>query len=395
MSLRKQKRKRSFTPNGIVPRVAIILFAGVIGQEILRGIARYVRSHRPWQVLLDLGQAIEPSQQMKGWTGEGIIARIRGVPLRNWIVDQDVPCVINGFPDITGSRKLQFPKFDLDHEARVAADHFYSRGIRHFAFCPHASGQEWGRQQPFVKAIEALGSKCHIFVPSSPSLPSRPWKEQFNALCRWVRGLPKPIGIFTANDERGYQVIDACGCSGFRVPEDVAVLGDDNDRFVCELCNPPLSSIQRAQEELGYRCAELLDHLMEGKPIPPQKPLPPVRLIARQSTDVLAANDPEVAATIRFMRENLGAPFNVKDILREIPIGRRALEQRFSRIVGRTPGQEIRRMRIALATELLIDTKLSMPEIARRCGFASATRFTEAFRRQLGLTPSSFRHHRR
>jgi LacI family transcriptional regulator len=386
----KTRRRSLEVSANKVPRVAIILYAGVISQELLRGIARYVRSHRPWQVFLEVGTATAPTTQMEGWAGDGIIAQVRGLPLLNWIVQQKVPSVTNS-TEILSANQISFPQINRDHEGELAADHFYSRGLRQFAFCAHASGFEWGRQQPFTDAVEKKGGFCHVYQPSSSSLLDAAWKEQFEDLCRWLRELPKPIGIFAANDQRGYQVIDACRHAGFRVPEDVAVLGDDNDQAICDLSNPPLSSIQRPHEEMGYRCAALLDAMLLGHKMTPQPLLPPARLILRQSTDVLAVDDPEVATTIRFIRQNLSTPFNVKHLLREIPIGRRALEQRFYRAIGRTLGREIRRLRINRATELLVDTQLPMPEIAKRCGFSSASRLTEAFRRELGKTPTSYR----
>jgi LacI family transcriptional regulator len=375
-----------------VPQVAVVLFAGVIAREILGGVARYVRTHRPWHVLLDLGTAVEPSPVLRGWTGDGIIAQLRGPEMVKWAEARRIARVTT--PALEGEQTHWFPTIDRADEAKLAAEHFYSRGLRHFAFCPHASGQSWGRLDPFVAAVEKRQRSCHVYVLSSPLLSSAPWQAQFDDLCRWLSELPKPIGIFTANDERGYQVIDACRHAGLRVPEDVAVLGDDNDQAVCELCNPPLSSIQRPHEEMGYRCAALLDLLMLGKPIPPQPLLPPNRLILRQSTDVLAVDDPEVASALRFIHQNLGRPFAVKELLHEVPIGRRSLEQRFQRSIGRTLGREIRRLRITRATQLLVDTQLSMPEVARRCGFTSAPRLTEAFRRELGKTPTSYRRRR-
>jgi LacI family transcriptional regulator len=388
--IRQRSLQRSLNQPNQVPRVAIILYASVIAQDLLRGIARYVRSHRPWQVFLEVGTATAPTTQMEGWTGDGIIAQVRGFPLLNWIVQQKVPTVANTTENL-GPKQIPFPAIDKNDEAELAADHFHSRGLRHFAFCAHASGVEWGRQQPFVNAAESKGGVCHVYQPSSPSLFGSAWEEQFKDLCRWLRELPKPIGIFAANDQRGYQIIDACRHAGFRVPEDVAVLGDDNDQAICDLSNPPLSSIQRPHEEMGYRCAALLDAALMGRKITPQPLLPPARLILRQSTDVLAVDDPEVATAIRFIRQNLSTPFSVKHLLREIPIGRRALEQRFYRMIGRTLGREIRRLRVNRATELLVDTQLPMPEIAKRCGFSSAPRLTEAFHRELGRTPTSYR----
>jgi len=376
-----------------VPRVAIILFGSVVGHEILRGIARYVRSNRPWHILLEIGSVKEPTEEMNGWFGDGMIAQVRGLPLLEWMSSRNIPSVTSNPPTIT-RQQIPFPAFDLQQEAELAVGHFYERGLRQLAFCPHGSGVDWGRKQPFLDAAKTKGIEALVYQPSSPTLLAASWEQQFRDLCQWIKQLPKPIGIFAANDQRGHQIIDACNTTGFRVPEDVAVLGDDNDQAVCELCNPPLSSIQRPHEELGYRCAALLDRLMQGKKIPVQPKLPPVTLVHRQSTDVLAINDLEVVEVYQFIRRNLNRAFNIKDLLREIPIGRRALEQRFSRATGTTIGREIRRMRINRANDLLISTQLSMPEVARRCGFASASRLADAFRRDLKKTPTSFRAHR-
>lgn len=208
---------------------------------------------------------------------------------------------------------------------------------------------------------------------------------------RWVRGLPRPVGVFAANDAWGVQLIEVCRQANLRVPDDVALVGVDNDDLLCEMARPSLSSVAVPAEQVGFEAAALLDKLLAGEtPAAGSALFPPVRVVARQSSDLLALDDAEVAAAVRLIRR-AGKPIQVADILREVAISRRALERRFAAVLGRGLGEEIRRVRVERARELLAGTELPMAAVAARAGYSGVTRLCVAFRKGTGYAPADYR----
>lgn len=217
--------------------------------------------------------------------------------------------------------------------ARLAAEHLLERGFRHFAFCGDArfNWSRW-REGHFRARIEAAGHALHRHEP--PAGARDPAAETV-ALRRWLLELPKPVGILAAYDIRGQRVLDACRGAGLAIPDEVAVLGVDNDELLCELASPPLSSVMPNTLRTGYEAAALLDRMMRGEAVRPVAHLiPPVGLVARQPTDVLALEDRAVAQAVRFIREHACEGINVGDVLQGVTLSRRVLEQRFRRLLG-------------------------------------------------------------
>ena len=188
---------------------------------------------------------------------------------------------------------------------------------------------------------------------------------------------------------------DACREENIAVPEQVAVIGVDNDRLLCELAMPPLSSVIPDCYRSGYEAASLLDRLMSGDSLPAEAHLiKPMGIETRQSTDVSAIMDPEVAEAVRYIREHASTGINVGDVLKHVPVSRAALENRFQKLLGRTPHEEIVRFRIARVKQLLTQTDLSLAEIASRTGYRHVEYLTVAFKKQVGFTPSTYRKER-
>ncbi len=218
------------------------------------------------------------------------------------------------------------------------------------------------------------------------------WKRSAHRVREWLEKLPKPVGILTANDIPARELADACQRFGLRVPDDVALLGVDNDDLECGLSWPSLSSVATPARRIGYEAAKLLDELMAGKPAPREPMfLPPIAVVTRQSTDTLAIDDPAVVAALRFIRAHATGKICVDDVVGHAVEGRRMLEYKFRDFVGHTILKEIRRVRVERVKELLRDTDLSMPAIARRSGFATPQRMAVVFRETTGLTPSAYR----
>src|SRR5688572_17176587 len=249
-----------------------------------------------------------------------------------------------------------------DDEAvgRMAYRYFRERGFTNFAFCGHPTG-DWSlaRQHAFARAAQADGFECRVAVHAD-EVPAK-----------WVASLPRPTALLAANDRYSWYAVDACRIAGRKIPDDVAILGVDNDELTVAMARPALSSIELPGFRIGEEAAALLGALMSGAQVPPvPRLLPPESVISRTSTDVLAMDDEAVVQALRFIRANAAKPITVNDVLDAVPLGRRSLERRFRNALGRSLLDEIRQVHIERAKRLLIDTTLEMPVIARESGFA-------------------------
>lgn len=219
----------------------------------------------------------------------------------------------------------------------------------------------------------------------------RLWAQD-RAIQKWVAALPKPVGIFAPNDIWGVQLTEVCLRADMAVPEDVAILSVDDDDLLCDFARPPLSSVSLPTERIGYESAAQLDRMMRGAKIG-RRPIlfPPIGVIARRSTEILAVADLEVRAALRFIRDQAHRPIRVTDLLREVPTSRRSLERRFRTVLGRSLLDEIRRVHVERARLLLTQTDLSLDRVAESSGFTDAKRFSTVFREAAGMTPRAFR----
>ncbi len=217
-------------------------------------------------------------------------------------------------------------------------------------------------------------------------------KQEQGILAEWLRKLAKPVGVMACNDDRGRKVLQACAIAGVQVPEELAVVGVDNDELVCELSDPPLSSVALDLERTGYRAAAVLDGLMAGRfKQYCELPVEPLWIVARRATDVVAQEDRQIAAALAFIRDNAQQPISVADVVRQTDLSRRTLERRFLGAVGRTVLSEITRCRLERARRFLLETDLRVDGVARASGFGNLKPMTRAFRDQEGCSPTEFR----
>jgi LacI family transcriptional regulator len=218
------------------------------------------------------------------------------------------------------------------------------------------------------------------------------WEQQQQRLAEWLRGLPKPIGVMTTNDLMGQQLLEACQRLGIHVPEEVAVLGADDDEPICRIAYPPLSSVIINDHQRGYEAAALLDRMMAGQ-LAPVEPIfiEPTGVVTRASTDIMAIDDAAVVEALRFVRERCCDRITVDDVVREVPMSRSVLERRFRKFVGRSINSEIVRLRIDRAIQLLTETELELKVIAQRAGFGSQSYMNAVFQMKVGKTPGSYR----
>jgi LacI family transcriptional regulator len=372
-------------------KVALLIeTSNAYARGLLRGIVSYLREHRPWSLYLaEHGRGDRPPSWLPTWDGHGIIARIETPAIAQALRRVRAPIV-----DVSAARLIpSLPWFETDDAAfaQLAAEHLRERGFKRFAYCgyPRFNWSNW-RREHFERAVRAEGGQCFIYEPTRRF--SRDDTEQVDDLARWIRKLPKPVGVMACYDLRGVQVLDACRRLGVAVPDELAVVGVDNDELLCELAHPPLSSVIPNTHRTGYEAAALLDQMMSGKRIGGQTHLiPPLGLAARQSSDVLAIDDRHVALAVRYIREHACDGINVQDVLRAVPQARRLLENRFKKLLNRTPHEEIVRVQLSRVKQLLTETDLPLSEIAQRAGFRHVEYLSVVFRKKVGVPPSRYR----
>jgi len=388
MAKRNQARRHA-TP-------VIALFVDIVsdyGRDILAGIATYVRNHEPWTIFGDPERVMTPVEQLQRWRGDGVIAHVSTDTMARAAEACGVPVVnvSQYLPD------APFPSVLPDNAAvgRIAAEYLLARGYEHFAYCGFIGhGYAEARLASFAGRLLDEGHQVQVNRSEPPQERAEQWDRRQADLASWVRSLPKPVGLMCCNDTRARHVTQACVTAGVRVPEDVAIIGADNDELICAMSNPPLSSIDVSAERVGYEAAALLARLMRGEPAPPpDQPIliPPGEVIVRQSSDALAISDPDVAAAMRFIREHRGEPIQVDDVVEATHASRRVLERRFKKLLGRTIGTQIAMAHIDRAKGLLADTDLPTSQIAERSGYAYVQQFNALFKRHAGITPTAYR----
>lgn len=372
------------------PHVALMIeTSSIFGRRLLQGIARYLRSHRPWSVFVEQ-RALNtvPPSWLETWRGDGIILRWSNPDFAAALSKAGVKAV-----DLTHCiGPFGVPRIANDDFAigRLAAEHLRERGFRSLAFCGF-TGMRWScrRQEAFLEAVKGPDRVYESPLGGPEALP---WEREQMAIGEWLRALPQPVGVMACNDDRGLDVLDACRRVDLTVPEAVAVIGVDDDPLLCELCDPPLSSVIPNPEQMGFEAAELLDRLMNGEAAGfEERLIPPLRVASRQSTGVLAIGDARVAAAVRFIREHACDGITVGDVLDHVPLSRTALERRFRRFLGRSPQAEIRAVQLKRVKQLLAETDLKMDRIAELVGFEYPQYLSFLFKRELGCTPGYFR----
>jgi LacI family transcriptional regulator len=376
----------------------LIETSGSYGRGILQGIAKYNRTHGGWSMFVrPHGVAEPPPTWLRNWNGDGLLVRVDSKEMAALAKRSKVPVV--NLRVTPGAMPFPYVTVDNSEIGVMAARHLLERGLRHYGFYGRARGVNPTldeRCDSFRAAIEAAGFPCEIFPAARPTQKVG-WEEQQDRLAAWVRGLPRPLGIMACNDEFGLHVLDACRRCGAAVPDDVAVIGVDNDEPLCELAIPPLSSIDPNTESIGYEAAQLLDRLMTaGKKSreSQQVKLKPRGVVTRRSTDVVASEDEEVARAARFIRDNACQGLQVVDVLAHVGMSRASLQQRMKQVLGRTIHQEIQRVRLQKVKDRLLVPGLTIKQVARESGFASVQYMTRVFHAMTGETPAQYRNRR-
>ncbi|MEM8971683.1 MAG: substrate-binding domain-containing protein [Pseudomonadota bacterium] len=278
---------------------------------------------------------------------------------------------------------------------RIAYEHFYARGFRHFAYYSRSGGPgEQLRLDGFREHVQRGGYELHTINGLSHvgefGLIHKP--SYYDWMAERLNQLPKPIAVFAEYDDRAIEIIEGCDVAGLKVPDQVAVLGVDNDLLRCEFAPVPLSSIDDDQQKQGYEAASLLDQLMDGEQVPEQTLIKPREVFTRVSTDILAIDHPKVAAALKLIWNHFKEQLTAGDVAEAIPMSSRRLHDAFQKHVGRTISQEIKRRRVEHAQRLLTQSPpMKIDVIAWESGFTSGDRMAKVFVSMTGETPSAYR----
>ena len=376
-----------------VRRIAILM-----GQDLsfcrkaIRGIRAYALRKTDW-VFRNGPPDMQIIPHLRDWKPHGIIANLftsdvaRAVlRMRRPVVD--TACMLPG---------LRIPTVDVDHMAvgRLAAEHLIDRKFTCFGFfgsegAVYSQLRERGFRDELARHGFSVSSCYGEYLHQVPTTIG--WKRMDREVGAWLKGLPKPVAIFAANDVPARNLADMCRHLNLQIPNQVALLGVDDDELVCPLAAPPLSSVAIPSERIGYEAARLLDRMMSKEDVP-KEPLwlPPLDVITRQSTDTMAIRDATVLAALTFIRHFATQNISVSKVVQEIGCGRRELERRFRALLGRSVLDEIRLVRVKRAEEILSNTDLSMPAVAAQAGFSNAQRFAVVFRQLTGASPTAYR----
>jgi LacI family transcriptional regulator len=381
-----------------VPKVALIVETSRgFGREFLLGIARYSRLHGPWSFHITPGDYKQVVPKMKQWGGTGIIARIADAKMAQAVVSANLPTIAIGLTDEQMQPDNPLSKFseissDPAEVSRLAAEHLIERRLTRFAYVG-SDDRGWSgrRERTFRSYLAGRGFEPHVY--SSPKhRKDWVWEREQAYLAQWMSRLPTPIGVFACDDDRGREVLEACKLAGLNVPEDVAVVGVDNDEVFCELADPPLSSVALNAETAGYRAAALLESMMQGRERKRRKiVVEALGVVTRRSTDIVAVDDEDISKALQFIRQQRGCGISVDRVAEEVAMSRRSLEKRFREVIGRTILEEIQLTRLDRAKRLLMETTYPISKVAEIAGFGSAGYFIQFFQKQVGKTPRKYR----
>ncbi|HEY1848912.1 MAG TPA: XylR family transcriptional regulator [Opitutaceae bacterium] len=360
---------------------------------MLKGIAHFERTHHLWTAFHD-DQAVSETDQRwlrsKKW--QGVISRHTTPEFAAACVEMKLPLVdLNDVDSYPGVPKIRPDNVGIGH---LGAEHFIERGYQNFGFAGF-SNLLWSRERRdgFVEAVRLARRECSVFDVEYPGGTTPFWEEEeISRLGSWLKGLPKPVGVMACVDLRAQQLVSAAHSAGILVPEEVAVLGANNDTIRCELSDPALSSVAPNAFQSGYRAAALLRDLMAGrKPDAAEQRVEPLGVVTRHSTDILAVEDRNVAAALSFIRERACTGITVDQVVKHAHASRSQIERKFRQHFGRSPQAEIRRIQLRKIRQLLLETDFPLKRIAELTGFEHMEYMCVLFKRSTGLPPGIFR----
>ncbi len=402
MDIHQGKTKPATNP----PKVALFLVLAYTGSRAeCRGILDYAGENGPWQVLLQEGRLGEQLLDLRKLGVSGVIAECPTPAEASDIASLGVPVVLLEDPAPGGALPAGHPlagapcvRMDSRAVGRMAAEYYLERGYTNFAYVDETLGLYWGaeRRDGFLETVRAAGCECAIYGGRFTVRERARWSAERPRMIRFLESLPRPTAVLAAMDGRARLVIEACSAAGLRVPEEIAVLGVDDDPLLCEATMPTLSSVRTDRYRHGREAAVRLDALMRGcNPEPRDIAVPPIGVRTRDSTGYDAMRDPFMARAIAYIRNRSDTKIDVADVVAAAGCSRRYLETRFRARLGTTILGMAQRERIGRVKELLESTALPIGEIAERCGFPGNSDLSILFRRIAGTSMREWRlrHH--
>ncbi len=377
-------------------RIAIIIELAIgYREDVIGGFLRFIQNKPDW---IYQGCELRRSEllALRKWRPDGIVVGFHDQTMGQLLRKFGVPVVdVYNWLDLKGAVRVGVDELEV---GRMAATHLLQRGFKNLAIIGETSAKfSSQRRDGFIEVLHGTGLSCHRI--GDVAVPTVSWSVAFRTtpdkiLRKWLCGLPKPLGMFAVDDDWALTMSELCRQESIRVPEDVAIIGVDNEELLCRMSRPPLSSIDTGAERIGWAAGDILSQLIDHKGVSNPILLPPIRVVERQSTDIFAIEDTEVLTAIRFIQANAHQGISVTEVLRTVPTRRRTLEHRFRSLLGRSILDEIRRSRVTRAKALLATTDLKLSAVAQRSGFNSAIQLCRVFRQVAGETPATFRHRR-
>jgi LacI family transcriptional regulator len=377
--------------------IALAFPRGAHQEVFITGVLRYAIEHGcNWSYVTSPESLALSVLDLHGWKGDGIIAALNTPAEAASVKELNVPAV-----NISGTLEhTPVPRVSLDNRlvGELAAEHLMERGFREFAYygLRHVAYSN-ARGAMFEARLRDGGFSCaSLLMRPTYRAKGLQWHDQQRRLVKWLQRLPAPVGLFAVTDYRAREVLDACRQIGLRVPQQVAVIGVDNEEVICAHVQPQLTSVARDNQQEGYHAATILDQLIRGKPIASvEEVIPPLGIVARESTQTVAFKDARLCQAIEYLNKNIEHPIGVDELASQVGVSRRWMEYAFRDALNESPYQYIREWRLNLARELLEkEPGTKIHQVARRTGFSSAKQLTTAFGQKFGLSPREFQRSR-
>lgn len=375
-----------------IPRVAILVETSrSYTRDLLSGVSRYIHTHNHWSTFLEL-RAFEssPPPWLNNWDGDGILTRTHSAEMADAIREAGVPAI--ELRSTNYNQNLPFVGMDNALIGETVAEHFLNRGYRRFAAYTLDTELFFReRVSNFVTRVEAAGASCES-LPAHGETTPEDWEAHQAELITWLESMEKPVGIFATNDQLAVRLLDACRRAGIVVPEEVAVVGCENETTLCEFASPALTSVQFDGDTVGYRAADLLDQLMQGEPVAPESILiPPKGMEVRASSDEYVIEDPIVLRAVKLIREHAFEGITVAEIVKALGVSRSTLERRMKGALQRGTKEEILRIQFKEVNRLLRNSDLTIETISDLAGFTHAHYLQTSYRERYDMTPGAYR----
>ncbi|MFP4435594.1 MAG: substrate-binding domain-containing protein, partial [Phycisphaerae bacterium] len=377
-----------------IPRILIAFDPGRWKfRGVLRGVNRFAASRGGWHLMILRYHNWPLPVSKLGRDADGVLT---DASMDSQTMLKKVTCPSVHLTRNRGTQDKPTVTHDFQAVGRQAFQHLRDRGLRRMAV--FTTGEDFRLDaaetvEGFLQQADENGIEPPVFLIGPRTRRRKRWvlDDQIADLADWLGRQPLPLGLMCIDDEHAWRAIEAARVAELRVPEDVAVIGVGDDECLCESCNPTISSIALDYEQLGHNAAALLAAMMEDQSSPPPAPLRPLGVIERASTSVLAIDDPLVAQAVSRIRTETQDPPSIDQLVESMNVSRRTLYRRFTEVLDRTPGEEIRRARLDAARRLIISTELKLAAIADRTGFPSLSQMSRDIQKEFGLRPTELR----